>query len=60
MSRHRKLFSCFVASVVSLSSIVALAAEPRELPSAKPESVGMSSAGLAKVSESLQGFVDEE
>ena len=60
MFQQRILVSLIVVWVVGLSSIVALAAEPQELPSAKPESVGMSSAGLMKVTESLQGFVDEE
>ena len=59
MSHYRQFFTWCTAWTLALSISLATAAEPRELPTASPESVGMSSAGLAKVSESLQGFVDE-
>jgi len=60
MFHRRKFITSCIAWAITFSAIVSWAAEPRELPTAKPESVGMSSAKLAKVSESLQGFVDEE
>ncbi len=60
MFHPRKFITSCIAWAITFSAIVSWAAEPRELPTAKPESVGMSSAKLAKVSESLQGFVDEE
>ena len=60
MLHPRKHSTRLAVWAVSLSTLVASAADRRELPSAKPESVGMSSEKLAKVSASLKGFVDDE
>ena len=51
---HKRIFPILVA--LSLWSVTAA----RELPVAKPEEVGMSSAKLAKVDEILKGFIAEK
>ena len=60
MSYQRKFFTCCIAWSLAFSAIVASAAQPRELPTARPEAVGMSSEKMARVTESLKGFVEEQ
>ena len=60
MSHKRMFFPLSISFLLALSAILLSAAEPGELPTAKPEAVGMSSEKMARVTESLKGFVQEQ
>lgn len=60
MSHKQNFVTSLLSAFLLFFAVVVSAAEPRQLPTATPEVVGMSSEKMARVTESLKGFVQEQ